>query len=66
MIVRVGVGVNNIFVEWCIEKGIVVFNMLGVNVNVVKEFIIVSFIMFLCNIINGVSWMKNLEGEEVL
>ena len=63
-IARAGAGVNNIPVERCTEKGIVVFNTPG-NANAVKELIIASLIMSSRNIINGVSWTKNLEGEEV-
>ncbi len=62
---RAGAGVNNIPVERCTEKGIVVFNTPGANANAVKELIIASLIMSSRNIINGVSWTKNLEGEEV-
>ncbi len=64
-IARAGAGVNNIPVDRCTEKGIVVFNTPGANANAVKELIIASLIMSSRNIINGVSWTKNLEGEEV-
>lgn len=64
-IARAGAGVNNIPVERCTEKGIVVFNTPGANANAVKELIIASLIMSSRNIINGVSWTKNLEGKEV-
>ncbi|MFJ8526902.1 3-phosphoglycerate dehydrogenase family protein [Bacillus sp. NPDC094106] len=64
-IARAGAGVNNIPVERCTEKGIVVFNTPGANANAVKELIIASLIMSSRNIINGVGWTKGLEGEEV-
>lgn len=64
-IARAGAGVNNIPVERCTEKGIVVFNTPGANANAVKELIIASLIMSSRNIINGVSWTKELDGEEV-
>lgn len=57
-IARAGAGVNNIPVERCTEKGIVVFNTPGANANAVKELIIASLIMSSRNIINGVSWTK--------
>ena len=63
-IARAGAGVNNIPVERCTEKGIVVFNTPGANANAVKELIIASLIMSSRNIINGVSWTKNLEGKK--
>lgn len=40
MIIWVGIGINIINVNVCIENGIVVLNIFGVNVNVVKELII--------------------------
>jgi len=58
-IARAGAGVNNIPVERCTEKGIVVFNTPGANANAVKELIIASLIMSSRNIINGVRWTKN-------
>ncbi|WP_459502415.1 phosphoglycerate dehydrogenase [Bacillus sp. C1] len=64
-IARAGAGVNNIPVERCTERGIVVFNTPGANANAVKELILASLIMSSRNIINGVSWTAGLEGEEV-
>ncbi|HEK9100092.1 3-phosphoglycerate dehydrogenase [Bacillus pfraonensis] len=64
-IARAGAGVNNIPVERCTERGIVVFNTPGANANAVKELILASLIMSSRNIINGVGWTKALEGEEV-
>lgn len=64
-IARAGAGVNNIPVDRCTEKGIVVFNTPGANANAVKELILASFIMSSRNIIDGVGWTKELEGEEV-
>ena len=39
-IARAGAGVNNIPLEKCAEKGIVVFNTPGANANGVKEIVI--------------------------
>ncbi|MDM5155399.1 phosphoglycerate dehydrogenase [Bacillus sp. DX1.1] len=64
-IARAGAGVNNIPVDRCTEQGIVVFNTPGANANAVKELILASFIMSSRNIINGVGWTKELQGEEV-
>lgn len=64
-IARAGAGVNNIPVERCTERGIVVFNTPGANANAVKELILASLIMSSRNIINGVGWTTKLEGEEV-
>ena len=43
-IARAGAGVNNIPIEKCSERGIVVFNTPGANANAVKELIIASII----------------------
>jgi D-3-phosphoglycerate dehydrogenase len=39
-VARAGAGVNNIPIEKCTEKGIVVFNTPGANANGVKELVI--------------------------
>ncbi|PFE03278.1 3-phosphoglycerate dehydrogenase [Bacillus cereus] len=64
-IARAGAGVNNIPVERCTERGIVVFNTPGANANAVKELILAGLIMSSRNIISGVSWAAGLEGQEV-
>jgi D-3-phosphoglycerate dehydrogenase len=64
-IARAGAGVNNIPVERCTEKGIVVFNTPGANANAVKELILASLIMSSRNLVDGIVWTKDLQGEEV-
>ena len=44
-IARAGAGVNNIPVDTCSEKGIVVFNTPGANANAVKEMVIMALLM---------------------
>ncbi|MBQ1244519.1 MAG: phosphoglycerate dehydrogenase [Clostridia bacterium] len=63
-IARCGAGVNNIPVDKCAEKGIVVFNTPGANANGVKELAIAALIMASRNITGGVEWVKTLEGTE--
>ncbi|KAI4453950.1 formate dehydrogenase 1 [Holotrichia oblita] len=46
MVARAGAGVNNIPVDKCSEKGVVVFNTPGANANAVKELVICS--LFMC------------------
>lgn len=41
-IARAGAGVNNIPVDQCTEKGIVVFNTPGANANAVKEMVLTT------------------------
>lgn len=64
---RAGAGVNNIPVEKCSEKGIVVFNTPGANANAVKELVLASLFLSSRDIFGGIEWAKTLigEGEEV-
>ena len=64
-IARAGAGVNNIPVERCTEKGIVVFNTPGANANAVKELVLASLIISSRNVVDGIVWTKELHGEEV-
>ena len=62
-IARCGAGVNNIPVDKCTEKGIVVFNTPGANANAVKELAIASLILASRDIIGGVKWSQTLAGQ---
>ncbi|MFO1442385.1 phosphoglycerate dehydrogenase [Bacillus sp. Bva_UNVM-123] len=62
-IARAGVGVNNIPVDTCTERGIVVFNTPGANANAVKELVLTSLMASSRNLFAGVSWVRSLEGE---
>ena len=64
-IARAGAGVNNIPVEKCAEKGIVVFNTPGANANAVKELAIASLLLASRDIIGGIQWAKTLTGDDV-
>ena len=50
---RAGAGVNNIPLDKCAEKGIVVFNTPGANSNAVKELALAGMIMGARNIYEG-------------
>ena len=60
---RAGAGVNNIPLDKCAEKGIVVFNTPGANSNAVKELAVAGMIMGARNIYEGISWGQTLEGD---
>lgn len=62
-IVRCGAGVNNIPVDRCAEKGIVVFNTPGANANGVKELTIASLLLASRNIVGGIEWAKTLTDD---
>ena len=59
-IARAGAGVNNIPLDKCAEKGIVVFNTPGANANAVKELVIASMIMTARNLPAALDWEKTL------
>ncbi len=63
-IARAGAGVNNIPIDVCSEKGIVVFNTPGANANAVKELVIAGLLLASRKITDAVIWAKSLEGEE--
>ena len=62
-VARAGAGVNNIPIEKCTEKGIVVFNTPGANANAVKEAVIAGMLMASRDYIGGANWAKTLIGE---
>lgn len=62
-IARAGAGVNNIPVDKCSEKGIVVFNTPGANANGVKELVILGMLLASRQVVGGIAWAKGLVGE---
>ena len=65
-IARAGAGVNNIPVEACASKGIVVFNTPGANANGVKELTILSLLMGARDIKGGMNWVDENKGDEAI
>lgn len=63
-IARAGAGVNNIPIDECTERGIVVFNTPGANANAVKELVLTSLLLSSRRIIEGVEWTRSLFGEK--
>ena len=57
-IARAGAGVNNIPLDKCAEKGIVVFNTPGANANGVKELVIASMLLAARDVIGGINWVQ--------
>ncbi len=62
-VARAGAGVNNIPIDKCSEKGIVVFNTPGANANAVKELTIAALFLASRDIVGGINWAKTLIGE---
>lgn len=63
-IARAGAGVNNIPIDKCTQKGIVVFNTPGANANAVKELVISAMFLGSRKIVDGIEWVKTLKGKE--
>jgi len=63
-IARAGAGVNNIPLDKCAEKGIVVFNTPGANANGVKELVIAAMLLASRDIVGGINWVNGQEGVE--
>lgn len=63
-IARAGAGVNNIPLDECAEKGIIVFNTPGANANGVKELVIAGLLMSSRDIVGGVNWVKENADDE--
>lgn len=62
-IARAGAGVNNIPLEKCAEKGVVVFNTPGANANGVKELVIAGMLISSRDIIGGVNWVSTVKED---
>ena len=55
---RAGAGVNNIPVENCTERGIVVFNAPGANANAVKELAVAAMLLSTRDIVGGIEFVR--------
>lgn len=62
-VARAGAGVNNIPLDKCAEKGIVVFNTPGANANGVKELVIAGMLLASRDITGGIEWVKENKDE---
>ena len=62
-VARAGAGTNNIPVDKCSEKGIVVFNTPGANANAVKELVIAALLISSRDVVGGINWAASLKGQ---
>ena len=62
-VARAGAGVNNVPIDRCTDKGIVVFNTPGANANGVKELVVAGMLLASRDIIGGIAWAGTLESE---
>lgn len=57
-VARAGAGVNNIPLDKCAERGVVVFNTPGANANGVKEMVIAGMLLASRDIVGGIEWVR--------
>lgn len=62
-VARAGAGVNNIPLDKCAEKGIVVFNTPGANANGVKELVIAGMLLASRDIVGGINWVESAKDN---
>ena len=55
---------NNIPLDQCAEKGIVVFNTPGANANGVKELVIAGMLLACRDIVGGINWVEANKADE--
>lgn len=65
-IARAGAGVNNIPLDKCAEKGIVVFNTPGANANGVKELVIAGMLLASRDVVGGIKWVEDNKDVETV
>ncbi len=59
-VARAGAGVNNVPVQACSERGIVVFNTPGANANSVKELVLTALLLASRDVYGGISYVRSL------
>lgn len=65
-VARAGAGVNNIPLDKCAEKGIVVFNTPGANANGVKELVFAGMLLACRDVVGGINWVKeNKDNPDI-
>lgn len=60
-IARAGAGTNNVPLDRCAEKGIVVFNTPGANANAVKELVLAGLLLSSRGILEGIDYANNMD-----
>ncbi len=63
-VARAGAGVNNIPLDKCAQKGIVVFNTPGANANGVKELVIAGMLLASRDVVDGINWVRENQEDE--
>lgn len=66
VIARAGAGVNNIDIDTCTEKTIVVFNTPGANANAVNELVFAGMLLASRDIYHGIEWCRTQTENDNL
>ena len=66
VIARAGAGVNNIDIDTCTEKTIVVFNTPGANANAVNELVFAGMLLASRDIYHGIEWCRKQTEHDNL
>ena len=65
-VARAGAGVNNIPLDDCAARGVVVFNTPGANANGVKEMVFAGMLLAARDVVGGVNWVSaNADDENI-
>ena len=64
-IARAGAGTNNINIDDCSEKGVIVFNTPGANANAVKEMVICALILSKRDLVSGNRNLDSIDTENM-
>ena len=62
-VARAGAGVNNIPLEKCADKGIVVFNTPGANARSVAELALCGMLLGCRDIVGGINWVQSIRED---
>jgi D-3-phosphoglycerate dehydrogenase len=63
-VARAGAGVNNVPVDACTDRGIVVFNTPGANANSVKELVLAALLISARDVVGGIHFVSSLGGVD--
>jgi len=62
-VARAGAGVNNVPIEACTERGVVVFNTPGANANSVKELVLAGLLLSARDLFGGMRFVAGLTPD---
>ena len=63
-VARAGAGFNNVPVDVCTERGIVVFNTPGANANSVKELVLAAMLLTSRDVLGGFDYVRSLDAVD--